>query len=187
MMCQALQAMSTGFTASAEFFVWFCLRKVQYPELRKEMSSDFAVFKSMGAVIKQMAAGYDLMWVVEDSNPLVACRSRTEKWPPKQKTIVTRGAQQMVVRNCKFLKYLLITIFYIHQSSIQIVDTSSNFFSRISNKIWPASWTSHWRPATARKRPGSWSIEHHISMCQRSSRSPSHWNGETEVVTKMNW
>lgn len=40
--------------------------KVQYPELRKEMSSDFAVFKSMGAVIKQMAAGYDLMWVVED-------------------------------------------------------------------------------------------------------------------------
>jgi len=31
------------------------------------MSSDFAVFKSMGAVIKQMAAGYDLMWVVEDS------------------------------------------------------------------------------------------------------------------------
>lgn len=33
----------------------------------------------MGAVIKQMAAGYDLMWVVEDSNPLVAWRSRAEK------------------------------------------------------------------------------------------------------------
>lgn len=43
------------------------LRKVQYPELRKEMSSDFAVFKTMGAQIKQMAAGYDLMWVVEES------------------------------------------------------------------------------------------------------------------------
>lgn len=42
------------------------LRKVQYPELRKEMSSDFAVFKTMGAQIKQMAAGYDLMWVVEE-------------------------------------------------------------------------------------------------------------------------
>lgn len=40
--------------------------KVQYPELRKEMSSDFAVFKTMGTQIKQMAAGYDLMWVVED-------------------------------------------------------------------------------------------------------------------------
>ena len=44
---------------------WRGLRKVQYPELRKEMSSDFAVFKTMGAQIKQMAAGYDLMWVVE--------------------------------------------------------------------------------------------------------------------------
>ena len=42
------------------------LRKVQYPELRKEMSSDFAVFKTMGAQIKQMASGYDLMWVVEE-------------------------------------------------------------------------------------------------------------------------
>ncbi|CAJ1381658.1 unnamed protein product, partial [Effrenium voratum] len=40
--------------------------KVQYPELRKEMASDFAVFKTMGAQIKQMAAGYDLLWVVED-------------------------------------------------------------------------------------------------------------------------
>ncbi len=30
------------------------------------MSSDFAVFKTMGAQIKQMAAGYDLMWVVEE-------------------------------------------------------------------------------------------------------------------------
>lgn len=39
--------------------------KVQYPELRKEMASDFAVFKTMGAQIKQMAQGYDLMWVVE--------------------------------------------------------------------------------------------------------------------------
>lgn len=40
--------------------------KIQYPELRKEMASDFAVFKTMGTQIKQMAAGYDLMWVVED-------------------------------------------------------------------------------------------------------------------------
>eukprot|EP00931_Biecheleriopsis_adriatica_P103252 TRINITY_DN78111_c0_g1_i1.p1 TRINITY_DN78111_c0_g1~~TRINITY_DN78111_c0_g1_i1.p1 ORF type:complete len:586 (-),score=118.33 TRINITY_DN78111_c0_g1_i1:22-1605(-) len=40
--------------------------KIQYPELRKEMASDFAVFKTMGAQIKQMSAGYDLMWVVED-------------------------------------------------------------------------------------------------------------------------
>jgi len=40
--------------------------KVQYPELRKEMASDFQVFKTMGAQIKQMAGGYDLMWVVED-------------------------------------------------------------------------------------------------------------------------
>lgn len=40
--------------------------KVQYPELRKEMASDFAIFKTMGAQIKQMASGYDLMWVVED-------------------------------------------------------------------------------------------------------------------------
>ncbi|CAE7757598.1 adck1, partial [Symbiodinium necroappetens] len=30
------------------------------------MASDFAVFKTMGTQIKQMAAGYDLMWVVED-------------------------------------------------------------------------------------------------------------------------
>eukprot|EP00438_Fugacium_kawagutii_P005948 Skav231308 [mRNA] locus=scaffold1116:5501:8373:- [translate_table: standard] len=43
-------------------------RKVQYPELRKEMSSDFAVFKTMGAQIKQMAAGYDLMWVDFEQN-----------------------------------------------------------------------------------------------------------------------
>jgi len=40
--------------------------KVQYPELRKEMASDFAVFKTMGAQIKEMSSGYDLMWVVED-------------------------------------------------------------------------------------------------------------------------
>mmetsp|Transcript_6221 Transcript_6221/g.17320 ORF Transcript_6221/g.17320 Transcript_6221/m.17320 type:complete len:543 (+) Transcript_6221:78-1706(+) len=40
--------------------------KAQYPELRKEMASDFMVFKTMGAQIKQMAGGYDLMWVVED-------------------------------------------------------------------------------------------------------------------------
>lgn len=40
--------------------------KLQYPELRKEMSSDFGVFKTMGAQIKQMSGGYDLMWVVED-------------------------------------------------------------------------------------------------------------------------
>lgn len=33
------------------------------------MSSDFAVFKTMGTQIKQMAAGYDLMWVVEDCSP----------------------------------------------------------------------------------------------------------------------
>jgi len=40
--------------------------KVQYPELQKEMASDFAVFKTMGAQIQQMASGYDLMWIVED-------------------------------------------------------------------------------------------------------------------------
>eukprot|EP00441_Pelagodinium_beii_P019170 CAMPEP_0197664028 /NCGR_PEP_ID=MMETSP1338-20131121/58385_1 /TAXON_ID=43686 ORGANISM="Pelagodinium beii, Strain RCC1491" /NCGR_SAMPLE_ID=MMETSP1338 /ASSEMBLY_ACC=CAM_ASM_000754 /LENGTH=542 /DNA_ID=CAMNT_0043242579 /DNA_START=43 /DNA_END=1668 /DNA_ORIENTATION=+ len=40
--------------------------KIQYPDLRKEMASDFHVFKTMGAQIKQMAGGYDLMWVVED-------------------------------------------------------------------------------------------------------------------------
>eukprot|EP00416_Gambierdiscus_australes_P040247 CAMPEP_0171113548 /NCGR_PEP_ID=MMETSP0766_2-20121228/82788_1 /TAXON_ID=439317 /ORGANISM="Gambierdiscus australes, Strain CAWD 149" /LENGTH=532 /DNA_ID=CAMNT_0011575765 /DNA_START=1 /DNA_END=1599 /DNA_ORIENTATION=- len=40
--------------------------KVQYPELRKEMASDFAVFKTMGAQIREMSGGYDLMWVVED-------------------------------------------------------------------------------------------------------------------------
>lgn len=40
--------------------------KVQYPALQKEMASDFAVFKTMGAQIKQMAAGYDVMWLVED-------------------------------------------------------------------------------------------------------------------------
>lgn len=38
--------------------------KVQYPELRKEMASDFMVFKTMGQQIKP--EGYDLMWVVED-------------------------------------------------------------------------------------------------------------------------
>merc|ERR1719203_487865 len=40
--------------------------KVQYPELRKEMASDFMMFKLMGAQIQQMAGGYDLTWVVED-------------------------------------------------------------------------------------------------------------------------
>lgn len=40
--------------------------KVQYPQLRREMASDFAVFKTMGSQIKQMSDGYDLMWVVED-------------------------------------------------------------------------------------------------------------------------
>ena len=50
------------------------------------MSSDFAVFKSMGVVIKQMAAGYDLMWVVEDSDPLVA-RSLGSDTPPSRKTL----------------------------------------------------------------------------------------------------
>eukprot|EP00928_Gymnodinium_smaydae_P018163 TRINITY_DN16913_c0_g1_i1.p1 TRINITY_DN16913_c0_g1~~TRINITY_DN16913_c0_g1_i1.p1 ORF type:complete len:586 (+),score=147.77 TRINITY_DN16913_c0_g1_i1:150-1760(+) len=40
--------------------------KMQYPELRKEMASDFAVFKQMGEQIKMMAGGYDLMWIVED-------------------------------------------------------------------------------------------------------------------------
>lgn len=102
-----LQAMST---VSAVFFLWFCLRKVQYPELRKEMSSDFAVFKSMGAVIKQMAAGYDLMWVVEDSDPLVVGR-RLESDDTRRKIIVTRGAKQMVVRNSKFSKYLRISLY----------------------------------------------------------------------------
>jgi len=40
--------------------------KIQYPELRKEMASDFMVFKTMGAQIKQMSEGYDLTWIVED-------------------------------------------------------------------------------------------------------------------------
>eukprot|EP00931_Biecheleriopsis_adriatica_P051111 TRINITY_DN29616_c0_g1_i1.p1 TRINITY_DN29616_c0_g1~~TRINITY_DN29616_c0_g1_i1.p1 ORF type:complete len:572 (+),score=152.74 TRINITY_DN29616_c0_g1_i1:40-1716(+) len=40
--------------------------KVQYPELRKEMASDFAVFKTMGSQIKKLSQGYDVMWVVED-------------------------------------------------------------------------------------------------------------------------
>ena len=74
------------------------------------MSSDFAVFKSMGAVIKQMAAGYDLMWVVEDSDPLVVGR-RLESDDTRRKIIVTRGAKQMVVRNSKFSKYLRISLY----------------------------------------------------------------------------
>jgi len=40
--------------------------KVQYPELREEMASDLAVFKTMGSQMKQMTQGYDFMWVVED-------------------------------------------------------------------------------------------------------------------------
>jgi len=40
--------------------------KVQYPELQKELASDFAVFRMMGAQIQQMAQGYDFMWVVDD-------------------------------------------------------------------------------------------------------------------------
>lgn len=40
--------------------------KVQYPDLRKEMASDFAIFKTMGTQIKEMSNGYDLTWVVED-------------------------------------------------------------------------------------------------------------------------
>ncbi|CAE8581253.1 unnamed protein product [Polarella glacialis] len=40
--------------------------KVQYPELRKEMASDFAVFKTLGSEIKKMSQGYDLLWAVED-------------------------------------------------------------------------------------------------------------------------
>lgn len=46
--------------------------KVQYPELKKEMASDFFVFKTMGAQIKQMSGGYDLMWVVEDLEKNIA-------------------------------------------------------------------------------------------------------------------
>lgn len=38
--------------------------KVQYPDLRKEMASDFATFKQMGAQTKP--AGYDIMWIIED-------------------------------------------------------------------------------------------------------------------------
>jgi len=40
--------------------------KAQYPELAKEVASDFFVFKTMGAQIQQMSAGYDVMWIVED-------------------------------------------------------------------------------------------------------------------------
>jgi len=40
--------------------------KIQYPELQKEMASDFHVFKTMGAQITQMAQGYDVMWIVDD-------------------------------------------------------------------------------------------------------------------------
>lgn len=38
--------------------------KIQYPELRKEMASDFFMFRTMGATMKPQ--GYDLMWVIED-------------------------------------------------------------------------------------------------------------------------
>lgn len=38
--------------------------KVQYPELQKEMASDFAAFRQMAATTQ--VSGYDLAWVVED-------------------------------------------------------------------------------------------------------------------------
>lgn len=40
--------------------------KVQYPALRQELASDFAVFRQMGVQISSMAGGYDFMWVVDD-------------------------------------------------------------------------------------------------------------------------
>jgi len=40
--------------------------KVQHPKVRKQMASDFAVFRKMGQNIKSMAGGHDLMWLIED-------------------------------------------------------------------------------------------------------------------------
>ena len=38
--------------------------KLLYPALRKEMASDFAVFRMVGAQIKP--GGFDLQWLVKD-------------------------------------------------------------------------------------------------------------------------
>lgn len=38
--------------------------KIQYPELQKEMASDFVVFRTMATTMKP--GGYDLMWIVAD-------------------------------------------------------------------------------------------------------------------------
>mmetsp|Transcript_87448 Transcript_87448/g.136870 ORF Transcript_87448/g.136870 Transcript_87448/m.136870 type:complete len:573 (+) Transcript_87448:66-1784(+) len=38
--------------------------KIQYPQLQKEMASDFAVFRTMATTMKP--GGYDLMWIVTD-------------------------------------------------------------------------------------------------------------------------
>lgn len=38
--------------------------KMIYPELRRELASDFAVFKTLGAQIKP--GGFDLQWIVKD-------------------------------------------------------------------------------------------------------------------------
>ncbi len=38
--------------------------KIIYPSLRKELASDFAVFKTMGAQIRP--GGFDLQWMVKD-------------------------------------------------------------------------------------------------------------------------
>lgn len=44
--------------------------KIQYPELQKEMASDFAVFRTMATTMKP--GGYDLMWIVTDFEKYLA-------------------------------------------------------------------------------------------------------------------
>jgi len=44
--------------------------KILYPALRKEMASDFAVFRMVGAQIKP--DGFDLQWLVKDFEDALA-------------------------------------------------------------------------------------------------------------------
>ncbi len=44
--------------------------KIIYPSLRKELASDFAVFKNMGAQIRP--GGFDLQWIVKDFESALA-------------------------------------------------------------------------------------------------------------------
>jgi len=44
--------------------------KIQYPQLQKEMASDFAVFRTMASTMKP--GGYDLMWIVADMEKYIA-------------------------------------------------------------------------------------------------------------------